>query len=206
MVTSLPSPLEILNCVPSPPRLHGSLKKGRTAGFQSFGAPALRSEARDQGPAFRIHEHLRAPGRERGAPRRGPGSWVWGALPGAEKPGAQTRSRHVKTRTGSPLARGRAASAAGAGRGSGRGAGRSGRGARWGGRGARRGGRGARRGGRGCRLQCGLQGRVAAVWLPGLHFKEHVLANPSSRCVMDFSASSLEFQTATRGASAARSV
>ena len=45
-----------------------------------------------------------------------------------------------------------------------------------------------------------------SLWLRELHFKERVLANPSSHCVMDFSASSLEFQTTTRGASAALSV
>lgn len=58
----------------------------------------------------------------------------------------------------------------------------------------------------------GAEGEVVAsvvfraVWLRGAALKDQVLANPSSHCVMDFSVSSLEFQMATCGASAALSV
>ena len=151
MVTSLPSPLEILlNCLSSPPRLHGSLKKSRTAGFQSLGGPALRSEARAQRPAFRahlLHEHLRAPGREWGAPRRGgaPGSGVPAKERKTQRP---EKEQTFNTGTRKQRTRKRAASASAAGWKSGREAGRT--------------VRGAQRGGRECCRQWGLQVPVAA--------------------------------------------
>ena len=150
MVTSLPSPLEILLDCLSSPRLHGSLKKSRTAGFQSLGAPALHSEARAQRPAFRdrlLHEHLQAPGRERGAPR--PVLLGLGCPPRSGKPRRPKKEQTFNIGTWKQRARERAAGASRTEWKSGREAGRTGRGARRGGRRAQRGGRGAQKRGKG---------------------------------------------------------
>ena len=112
----------------SPPRLHGSLKKSRTAGFQSLRAPALRSEARAQRPAFRarlLHEHLQRAGRS----ASGEGLLGLGCPPRSGKPRRREKEQTLNTGTRTPRARDSGASASRARWESGREAGRSGGGA-----------------------------------------------------------------------------